>query len=54
MSEIKKLCKASKDEYCKKKYKKHVNNPHYLCKKCGRLANDDSKICKSEPIIRDT
>lgn len=38
----KKRCKISEKEYKKKVPEK----PKYTCKKCGRLAKKDDKVCK--------
>ncbi len=42
------LCKWKSEEIEKKlkKYCKCVKNPHYVCCKCGRVANDRELLCK--------
>lgn len=43
------LCKLVKKDYLKKhltEYKELVENPIYICRKCGRVANNISFLCK--------
>ena len=45
----KKLCAlvkkgAAKDE--KKQYREMVSDAHFLCKKCGRVAQKEKNLCK--------
>ena len=44
-----KLCKIAKDDLDKdlKAYIKMVTPGKYLCKKCGRVANDEDYLCKA-------
>lgn len=48
----KELCKWEKTKYKKKfdKLVQIVEEPQYLCIKCGRAANDSDYLCKSEKI----
>jgi rubrerythrin len=49
----KKLCKLVKDEYLDdyfKDYMELVNKGKYICKKCGRVANDESNLCKPKEL----
>ncbi|MBI9101524.1 MAG: hypothetical protein JEY99_03840 [Spirochaetales bacterium] len=48
----KKLCKWEKADREKKleKLKSLVNNPQYVCVKCGRAANEKEIVCKPEKI----
>lgn len=45
----KKICKLVKkgDE---KVYKALLQNPKFVCKKCGRVANKSKVICKSKAL----
>jgi hypothetical protein len=45
----KKLCKLVKEDYLDdnfKAYVKYVKKPQYVCKKCGRAAEDKDMLCK--------
>jgi len=49
----KKLCKLVSDGFLEdhtKKYTHMVNEPKYICMKCGRVANDDDALCHSKKI----
>jgi len=49
----KKLCKLAKGDYLKdelKKYKEIVNEPKYVCLKCGRVARKEKRLCKPEEM----
>lgn len=51
--EKKKLCKLCKSDCLKNDfsdYTKLVNQPAYVCKKCGRAANVEKNLCKPEEI----
>ena len=45
LCKIKKLLKKDLDVYVK-----HVNKPKYVCKSCGRVANEKSLLCKAVKI----
>lgn len=47
---MKKLCKLS--DKINKKYVKYTYSPTHICKKCGKVANDDDVLCKSEKISK--
>jgi transposase-like protein len=43
------MCKLIKEEFHLKKtgkFKKLVEKPHFVCKKCGRVSNKDTYVCK--------
>ena len=45
----KEMCKLVKEEFHLKKtkqYAKIVANPQYVCKRCGRVANKKTRLCK--------
>jgi len=47
------LCKCVKNDYLKTKltdYKGFVENPKWVCKKCGRVSNNEKLLCKPELI----
>lgn len=49
----KKLCKLVSDGFLDdhtKKYTQMVNNPKYVCMKCGRAANDEDSLCRPKKI----
>lgn len=49
----KKLCKLVSDGFLDdhtKKYTQMVNNPKYVCMKCGRAANDEASLCRPKKI----
>lgn len=49
----KKLCELVKDDILKtdlKRYKKLVDEPNFICKKCGRTANEKSHLCKDKKL----
>jgi len=49
----KKLCKLVSDGFLDdhtKKYTHMVNNPKYLCLKCGRVANDEDSLCRPKKM----
>ncbi len=45
LCKIKKLLKKDL-----KVYVKHVNDPRYVCKSCGRVANEKNLLCKPVKI----
>lgn len=49
----KKLCKLVSDGFLDdhtKKYTQMVNDPKYVCMKCGRAANDEDSLCRPKKI----
>ncbi len=32
------------------KLKPFVNNPEFICKACGRVANEEKHLCQPDPI----
>ncbi len=49
----KKLCKLVSDGFLDdhaKKYMHLVDNPKYLCSKCGRVANEEGSLCRSKKL----
>ena len=45
----KKMCKIGKKEIIKEhieEFKKVVKNPAFLCRKCGRVADKEERLCK--------
>lgn len=52
MSDDKKMCKLKKkllkDDI--DSFVELVNSPKYVCKKCGRVANDKDRLCKPYKI----
>ncbi|MGC8769163.1 hypothetical protein [Calditerrivibrio sp.] len=43
------MCKISpKDDY--DKFIESIQNPKFYCKSCGRVANQEKRLCKSEKI----
>ena len=49
----KKLCKLVSDGFLDdhtKKYTQMVNNPKYVCMKCGRVANDEESLCRPKKM----
>lgn len=48
-----KLCKLVKKDMLDdnlKDYLELVNDPHYICTKCGRLANKSEYVCKDKKL----
>ncbi len=48
-----KLCQMCKKELKKKdldEFLEIIKDATFFCKKCGRVANDKSKLCKPEKI----
>ena len=35
---------------CKKDKEKTIENPKYVCKRCGRAAKKEEKLCKPKKI----
>jgi hypothetical protein len=52
MPKKKTLCHWEKEEIRDKpeKYKKLIREPRYFCKRCGRAARDEDKLCRPEEI----
>lgn len=53
MSDKKTLCEIFKKDMDKddmKKYISFVDKPKYVCKSCGRAANDKDRVCKDMKI----
>jgi len=50
--EDKKLCKWKEDRLAEKldEFMEIVREPKYLCKKCGRVADDKKRLHKPIPI----
>ncbi len=49
--EDKKLCKLAKDvEEYMEDYFSLMDKPRFLCRKCGRVANDKQNLCKPEKM----
>lgn len=49
----KKLCKLVKDDILEediKAYIEIVGKPKYVCKKCGRAAENEEHLCKSKKM----
>jgi hypothetical protein len=48
----KRLCKWKEDDISKKfdKFAKIVSNPKYVCKKCGRVAEQKKWLHSSKPL----
>lgn len=49
----KKICKICKKELTKKdleEFLETIKDAEFFCKKCGRVAKEKSKLCKSEKI----
>ncbi len=49
----KKMCKLVKDDYLDAhlaEYIEIVKKPKYVCKKCGRVADEEDRLCKSKKI----
>ncbi|QUH24385.1 hypothetical protein [Serpentinicella alkaliphila] len=49
----KKLCKLVIEDYIKDefdKYKEIVKEAKYVCRKCGRVARKDKRLCKPEEM----
>jgi len=49
----KKICKLAKKDYLKEnleEFSKLVNDPHYICRKCGHVCNTSGRLCKEAPL----
>jgi hypothetical protein len=48
MAKVKTLCSIKKDVLKDNisKYKKLVRDAQFVCKKCGRAAHDEKRLCK--------
>ena len=49
------LCKLVKDDYLEKhmdEYIEMIDKSKFVCKKCGRTANDKDALCKPKKIER--
>ncbi len=47
------LCKLVKDDYLEENIKEYIElikDAKYICKKCGRVSNDEDSLCKPKKI----
>lgn len=49
----KKMCKLVKEDYLEDhltEYIDIVKKPKYVCKKCGRVADEEDRLCKPKKL----
>jgi acetyl-CoA carboxylase alpha subunit len=54
IKKIRTLCKLVKRDFLKKNFKEYqelVTDPHFICRKCGRVAKEKQYLCKPVLIL---